>query len=100
METKELKEAKELYKTAPDRLKTTLELKFGKELLEGKLEIPKKEFHYTDIKTFEDACFHEGINVSEFFEKYKNLSEHHLAPIQLEIIIKAINAEVRNERNI
>ena len=88
METnKKLEEAKVIYKTAPDWLKNTLEVKFGKELLEGKLEIPKKEFHYIDIKTLQDVELRTGlklvINESD--------TEDEIAYKSLKIIIKAIN---------
>ena len=87
MENKELEEARVVYKIAPEWLKNTLELKFGKELLEGKLEITKKEFHYTDIKTLQDAELRTGlklvINESD--------TEDEIAYKSLKIIIKAIN---------
>jgi len=78
-----LEQAQELYKNEPS-LRSWLEENFDKKDL--------KQFHYTDIKTFEDAC--EKLNISPILDKFKLLDEDDkwlIANYKLGIIFKAIN---------
>lgn len=52
---------------------------------------PKKFEHYTDIKTFDDACACVGIDPKSFHESRKNLSDDTYAYEQLKVISKALN---------
>lgn len=52
---------------------------------------PKKFDHYTDIKTFDDACACVGIDPKAFHESRKNLSADTYAYEQLKVISKALN---------
>ena len=83
-----LETAKKLYndKTTQDWFKKQLETEFGKQLL--------KEFNYRNIKTFEDACEHLGINPDNLpntshleFDLAKPIIAHY----KLIIIFKAVN---------
>lgn len=83
-----LETAKKLYndKTTQDWFKKQLETEFGKQLL--------KEFYYRNIKTFNDACEHLGINPNNLpdtshleFDLAKSIIAHY----KLIIIFKATN---------
>lgn len=78
-----LETAKKLYndKTTQDWFKKQLETEFGKQLL--------KVFDYRNIKTFEDACEHLGINSNEVYTQYDSVDE--IAFKKLKIVFKAAN---------
>lgn len=76
-------------------MKTTLEIN-GKSVeieltAEQVAQIKKQSVHYTDIKTFEDACDFVGIDSEEFEESYGLLPTHVYAYMQLTIISRALN---------
>lgn len=54
-------------------------------------QIKKQSTHYTDIKTFEDACDFVGVDSEEFEESYGHLPPHVYAYMQLAIICQALN---------
>jgi hypothetical protein len=56
-----------------------------KKIKETKTEITER------IKTFEDACEHQGVNVDEFYSGCKNLTIDEIAYKKLKIIAKALN---------
>lgn len=54
-------------------------------------QIKNQSAHYTDIKTFEDACDAVGVRSEEFEESYGLLPTHVYAYMQLTIISQALN---------
>lgn len=86
-------------------MKTTINIK-GKdveiELTPDQLQkIKKASIHYTDIKSFKDACDCLGIDVVEWMDDYENLPIHVVAYMQLCIICKALNgAEVMDYKDV
>lgn len=76
-----LKDAKELYPTAPAGMKTKFEAVFGKNRF--------RKIDYMDIKTFEDACEALDIDPDAVCCDADTLDE--IAYKRLKIIIKAIN---------
>lgn len=56
-----------------------------KKIKETEIEITER------IKTFEDACEHQGVNVDEFYSGCKNLTIDEIAYKKLKIIAKALN---------
>jgi hypothetical protein len=78
-----LEQAQELYKNEPS-LRSWLEENFDKKDL--------KPFHYTDIKTFEDACEKLGITTEiNISSGLKELIVPTVALYKLQVIFKAIN---------
>lgn len=54
-------------------------------------QIKKQSAHYTDIKTFEDACNVVDIDLETFEESHGHLPPHVYAYMQLTIISQALN---------
>ena len=77
-----------------DRLKEVIdsldESKLEKILLELSLVIDKKNYKYTDIKTFEDACKKLGIYSKNVYNSDLDTIDE-IAYKKLKIIFKAIN---------
>lgn len=76
-------------------MKTTININ-GKdveiELTTDQLQkIKKSAINYTDIKTFEDACRFEGVDIQEFNDLIEDLPNDVKAYMKLRIIVKAIN---------
>lgn len=79
-------------------MKTTITIN-GKpveiELTEDQVDqIKKQSAHYTDIKTFEDACDFVGVDSDEFEESYSHLPPHVYAYMKLTIISQALNGGI------
>ena len=74
-------EARKLYPEVPAWFQRELEDSFGKECFAKK--------HFTDIKTFEDACSELDVNPQAVY--YKDGTPDEIAYKKLKIIIQAIN---------
>ena len=73
--------AKKLYEESPIWFKDELEREFGKETFNKK--------HFTDFKTYEDACEEQDINPQAVY--FVNDTPDVIAYKKLKIIVKAIN---------
>ena len=73
--------AKRLYPDAPDWFQKVLEETFGEDFFKKK--------HFTDIKTFEDACYELCVRESDVYNEKD--SDDEIAYKKLKVIVKAIN---------